>query len=172
MRQEVSNVRAPPPKREPLTAPSALNWHLFRASGLAAMSVSHRLALLCLISTVRAQPFVIVVVDPIAGNDSSCLSAQEASQEALNGTVSSTALDACASINRALGEVGCGRSASCLNSGEDQLNGVEIRLADGVHRLTGESSRHSVVCAQSCLSFSVATCGCVYFNIDISTNFK
>lgn len=77
---------------------------------------------------------MVVLVDRSQGNDSTCLSAQEMIQ--LNESASIP----CASINRALGNVACGRNSSCVASSRDQLNGVEIRLADGVHRLTGELS--------------------------------
>lgn len=90
------------------------------------------LVLFCVLSVVRAQSLIVVRVDPVSGNDSSCLSAQE-----VNETVNTRPDQACATINRALGDVGCGGSASCAASGNDRLNGVEVRLADGVHRLTG-----------------------------------
>ena len=74
----------------------------------------------------------MVRVDPVLGNDFNCLSAQE-----VNETADAQPELTCATINRALGDVGCGGNASCVASGRDQLSGVEIRLADGVHRLTG-----------------------------------
>ena len=79
---------------------------------------------------------VVVTVDPKLGNDSTCLSAQEAI-EALNAS-SSVVAGPCATLNRALGDVDCGSNGSCLASGGKQLSEVVIMLADGVHRLTGE----------------------------------
>lgn len=95
-------------------------------------SLLYFLVLFCVLSTARAQSLIVVRVDPVSGNDSSCFSAQEAREAA-------TALpdQACATINRALGDVGCGGNASCAPSDRDRLSGVEIRLAEGVHRLTG-----------------------------------
>lgn len=90
------------------------------------------LVVFCALSTVRAQSLIVVRVDPVSGNDSSCMSAQE-----INETANTSPDQACATINRALGDVGCGRNVSCAASGRDRLSGVEIRLADGVHRLTG-----------------------------------
>lgn len=89
----------------------------------------YTLAVFCVLSTVRGQ--VEIIVDPDIGDDSSCFSAQEARQ--LNESVP------CATINRALGDVACGRNSSCSTASADRLRGVVIRLADGVHRLTGES---------------------------------
>ena len=78
------------------------------------------------------------MVDSSSGDDSSCLSAQEMSQ------VNDSASVPCATINRALGRVACGRNNSCVASDRDQLSGVEIRLSSGVHRLTGELNKFSV----------------------------
>lgn len=132
--------RAPPPSKQPHPlhtrackfANSTMEMALPRRSSCV-------LALLCALSTVRAQ--VVVTVDPTVGNDSNCFSAQE-----MNESVSITPPGPCATINRALGDVGCGRNGSCEASGRDQLSGVEIRLADGVHRLTSESSSISRLC--------------------------
>ena len=95
---------------------------------------------LCVLSAVGSQretAEVVVLVDHSQGNDSSCLSAQKMIQ--LNDSASIP----CATINRALGNVACGKS-SCVAPSRDQLNGVEIRLADGIHRLTGEQSLFGV----------------------------
>ena len=107
-------------------------------------SLLYFLILFCVVSTARAQSLIVVRVDPVSGNDSSCFSAQEAREAA-------TALpdQACATINRALGDVGCGGNASYVPSDRDRLSGVEIRLADGVHQLTGELiTRVQSVCAK------------------------
>ena len=129
--QEVTKNYEPHPQTDnrTLSAP----FYRSRAS-TAAMAVSPSLlqflVLFCALCTVRAQSLIVVRVDPFSGNDSSCLSAQEAANDTRRD-------QACATINRALGDVGCGKNASCAASGRDRLSGVEIRLADGVHRLTG-----------------------------------
>ena len=76
---------------------------------------------------------MVVTVDPASGNDSSCLSAQE-----VNESAPADAQTPCKTINRALGDAGCNRNVSCVASGQDQLSGVVIRLADGLHQLTGD----------------------------------
>jgi hypothetical protein len=128
------NITSPTPKRT--TPPSGASPFIFNRASTTAMAVHsslfYFLVLFCVLSTVRAQSLIVVRVDPVSGNDSSCYSAQEAGEAA--GTQPD---QACATINRALGNVGCGGNASCAPSDRDQLSGVEIRLADGIHRLTG-----------------------------------
>lgn len=112
--------------------------------------------LLCLVigaSLSHSQSTLVVRVDPSTGNDSLCMSAQER-RSAAPGSA-----HPCATINRALGDVGC---ESCANTYPIQDTVVE--LAAGVHKLTrcigitdsegvrivAETSRRATIeCAQS-----------------------
>ena len=78
---------------------------------------------------------VTVTVDPSNGNDTRCFSAQDLVD--MNISMGDTA---CRTLNRALGvgSVPC-VNVSCENGTVSELDGVLIRLADGEHRLTGES---------------------------------
>ena len=80
----------------------------------------------------------MVTVDPSNGNDSSCLSAQEL---LANQSLSNEPGTPCATLNRALGDVACGINSSCVVPASDQLDGVVIVLADGLHRLTGKCKK-------------------------------
>ena len=124
----------PLPHRQP--HPLALHCRASASAMAAFSSLLYFLALFCAFSTVRAQGLIVIRVDPVSGSDSECLSAQE-----VNETAGVQPEQACATINRALGDVACGGNASCAAFGRDRLSGVEIRLADGVHRLTGGLSR-------------------------------
>ncbi len=88
--------------------------------------------LLCLVAlspVILAQQPLILTVDRDAGNDTTCLSAQEL----MNSTLSqSDDIKPCRTINKALGNVQC--NYSCENDAQ-QINNVTIRLENGVHRL-------------------------------------
>lgn len=75
-----------------------------------------------------SQSTLVVRVDPSSGNDSLCMSAQER-RLSTPGTADNVA---CATINRALGDVGC---ESCANM--NPIQDTVVELAAGVHRLSG-----------------------------------
>lgn len=86
------------------------------------------LAVLTLTLVLSRGQAVTVTVDPSVDN-SGCLSAQ---QLLSTGGVEST----CRTVNDALGNVTCQSNCAVAAPG-DMLDGVVIRLVDGLHRLSG-----------------------------------
>ena len=87
---------------------------------------------------------VTVTVDPVSGDDNTCLSIQQLSDSSSNSSEPEYPPVPCRTLNRALGseQLLCSNLSCARGLVEEFQEGAVIRLADGEHRLSGELVCH------------------------------